>query len=361
MEIKLKQETLLKAINSTMRGIPLKSTMPILECVLLNVQNDEVHLIGNNTELGVEVFLREDDAEIIENGMVCLDAKTFLAIVSKLPNGDVTLKTEGEGVIIKCGRSKFNIAGKDGSEYPIMDITARDNEIKLSQETLKDVIRQTVFATAQNENNKLMTGELFSINGDKLKVIALDGHRIAIREITLDGMYEPVEVVIPAKTLQEISKLLSDGDISMFIADTQVAFSFDDVLVTSRTIDGTFFDVAKMMQSDFTTTIKVDRQEFMACVDRATLLIREIDRKPVIFTIGEALKAEITTQLGSMSEDIEIEATGSPLAIGLNPKFLNDVLRVLDENTVTMYFNDGAKPCYINGEGYSYLILPIRY
>lgn len=357
MEIKVSKDQLMSAINTCMRSVPTKTSMTILECILITVQDGEIHFTSNDMEMGAEYYL---DAEIISDGVVAVDAKTLSAIIAKMPAGDITLKTEDETtMLIKCGRSKFNIAIRDGWEFPKLDMVSRDKCITISQEMFKDAIRQTIFSASIADTNKLMTGLLVTFT-DKLKVVALDGHRIAIREYPIDYDGEPVEMIIPSKSLQELIKVLSEGDMNIYYTDSQVAFQFDQKLIETRLLDGKFYDIDKLTVKEFSTTVKVDRQELLACVDRATLLVKEIDRKPVMFTIGETLKAEIVTQLGSMDEEIEIEANGEVMHIALNPRFLMDVLRVLDETKVTLYLNDEKSPCYINGDGYSYCVLPIR-
>ena len=357
MELKITKEELTKTVNIASKGIANKNTMVILDCFLITAQEDEVRFTANSTELGVEVF---PEAEIIEDGSICVDSRMFSPIVSKLPDGDVTLKTDGENLIVKGGRAKFSLAIHDGSEFPAVDVVSRDTEIKLTQEELKDAIRQTVFCASVADTNKLMTGCLMSVEGDKLKITALDGHRIAIRELTLDKEYEPVKAVVPSKTLQELVKSLSEGDIDIYVTDSLISFSFGNCQFVSRLIQGDYFDVNRMLNFDFSSEVTVDRQELYDCMDRAILLVKEIDRKPVVFTIGDTLKADIATQLGSLDEEIEIKKTGENLVIGINPRFLNDVLRVLDEREITMSFNGSKAPCYIKGEDYLYLILPVQ-
>ena len=361
MELKIKQEELQNSINIALKAVPNRTTLSILECIMITAENDEVRFTASDTELGIETFL--PNAEIKEGGSLCVDAKTISAIVNKLPNGDVTLKSgENDTLTIRCGKSRFNIATKASDDFPSLDIVERKNGVTLEQETLKEIVRQTVFATSVSDNNRLMCGENIAIDGDKLKITALDGHRIAIREINLDKEYEPMSAVIPSKTLQEIIKLLSSGKIEIYFTDSMVSFHFDQTTVSSRLLEGEYFAVDKMITKDFSTTIKVDKQELYSCLDRAILLIKEMDRKPVIFTIGDTLKAEITTQLGSMDEEIEVEADGQTgWNIGINPRFINDVLRVLDEDKVSIYLNDSKSPCYINGDGYCFCILPVKF
>lgn len=164
----------------------------------------------------------------------------------------------------------------------------RSNSIVVSQFTLKEVIRQTIFSIADNDNNRLMTGELFEINGDELKVVSLDGHRISIRKIQLKDTYEPQKVVIPGKTLNEVSKILSgetEKDVSLFFTDNQVVFEFDQTTVVSRLIEGEYFRIDQMLSSDYETKVTINKRELLSCIDRATLLVKEGDKSRSLLTL----------------------------------------------------------------------------
>ena len=358
MEIKINKEELMKGVQSAIRAVPNKTTLPILECVLITAENDEIRVTGNDTQLGIEAYL---DGEITENGKIAIDAKMFAPVIQKLPDGMISLKTDGEEVAVKSGRTKFVLNYRDGDEFPYLDNVSRDRSITISCDTLKDAIRQTVFSTSMDSNNKMMTGELFEVNGNKMRIVALDGHRVATREIELDKEYGPIKVIIPGKALSEIFKIASDGDVAIFIDKMEAAFSFGSTLVTTRLIEGDYFNVDAMMAQGHTTSITVNRKELLDCADRSQLFIRETDRKPVIVTIDETMKIDIKSHLGSMSEEIEIEKDGEGLVIGLNPRFLTDVLKVLDEEKLTIDFKDKKSPCFIRGEGYAYMILPINF
>ena len=232
---------------------------------------------------------------------------------------------------------------------------------------MKEVIRQTIFSIADNDNNRLMTGELFEINGDELKVVSLDGHRISIRKIQLKDTYEPQKVVIPGKTLNEVSKILSgetEKDVSLFFTDNQVVFEFDQTTVVSRLIEGEYFRIDQMLSSDYETKVKVNKKEFLSCIDRATLLVKEGDKKPIIVNITDnGMELKINSALGSMNEEIDIQKQGKDLMIGFNPKFLIDALRVIDDEEVDLYMVNPKAPCFIKNveESYIYLILPVNF
>ena len=237
----------------------------------------------------------------------------------------------------------------------------------ISQFTLKEVVRQTIFSIADNENNKLMTGELFEIDNDTLKVVSLDGHRISIRKISLKNSYAKKKVVVPGKTLSEVSKIVSgdmDKDVNIFFTDKHILFEFNNTVVVSRLIEGEYFKIDQMLSSDYETKIKMNKKELLDCIDRATLLVKEGDKKPVIIDVRDgSMQLKMNSTVGSMDEDIDIEKEGKDLKIGFNPKFLIDALRVIEDEEILIYMVNPKAPCFIKDEkeNYIYMILPVNF
>lgn len=316
-------------------------------------------------ELGIETKV---EGNIIDKGIVALDAKIFSEIIRKLPDSDVTIETDSNlQTLITCEKAKFSISGKSGEDFSYLPYVEKNDFITLSQFTLKEVIRQTIFSIAANENNKMMTGELFEIEGSRLKVVSLDGHRISIRKIELKNEYPKKKVVVPGKTLTEISKILSGETEDMadiFFTDNHIVFEFNNTVVVSRLIEGEYFRIDQMLSSDYETKVEINKRELLDCIDRATLLVKEGDKKPIIIHIGdEAMELKINSQIGSMDEEIDIRKEGKDILIGFNPKFLIDALRVIDDETVTIYLVNPKAPCFIRDEeqSYIYLILPVNF
>ena len=199
MKIICSKANLLKGVNIVSKAVPTRTTMAILECILIDASAGEIKLTANDMEIGIETII---DGDIIERGIIALDAKIFSEIVRKLPDNDVTIETDATfKTVITCEKAKFNIIGKSGEDFSYIPVIPRNEPVVISQFTLKEVIRQTIFSIADNDNNKLMTGELFEINDNRLKVVSLDGHRISIRNIELKESYEHKKVVVPGKTL----------------------------------------------------------------------------------------------------------------------------------------------------------------
>ena len=310
MHIICDKSKLIEGMNIVMKAIPGKTTMMILECVVIEVKDNQIKLIA---------------------------------------------------------KAKFNIMAKATDEFPYLPNIVKDKNVNISQFTLKDIIRQTVFSISDNENAKVMTGELFEIHDSELKVVSLDGHRISIRKVKLNQSYDDVSVIIPGKTLIEISKIINGGmddDVSIFFTDKHVLFEFEDTIVLSRLIEGEYYKIDKMLSTDYETKVTVNKREMLECIDRSTLLLKESDKKPVIIDVqDDYMKFAMNSAIGSMDEDIDASKEGKDILIGFNPRFLMDALRVIDEDEITMYMINPKAPCFIRDqeETYIYLILPVNF
>ncbi len=365
MKLICSKSNLLHGVNIVSKAVPTRTTMAILECILIDASANEIKLTANDMELGIETKI---EGEITERGVIALDAKIFSEIVRKLPDSDVTIETDASfKTTITCEKAKFNIVGKSGDDFSYIPYIERNEPIVMSQFTLKEVIRQTIFSIADNDNNKLMTGELFEIEENDLKVVSLDGHRISIRNIELKDNYSHKKVVVPGKTLQEVSKILpgsAEDEVSIFLTDNHIVFEFENTTVVSRLIEGEYFKIEQMLSSDYETKVKINKRELLDCIDRATLLVKEGDKKPIIMNITDGtMELKINSFIGSMNEDIDIAKEGKDILIGFNPKFFIDALRVIDEEEITLYMVNPKAPCFIkDDEGtFIYLILPVNF
>ena len=212
-----------------------------------------------------------------------------------------------------------------------------------------------------------MTGELFDIQDNLLKVVSLDGHRVSIRTIELNESYNNIKLIVPGKTLNEISKILSgdiDKNVSIYYTKNHILFEFDETTVVSRLIEGEYFKIEQMISPNYDTKIRINKKEFLNCIDRSTLLVKEGDKKPIIINITDGtLNLRINSFIGSMDEDIDITKEGKDILIGFNPKFLIDALRVIDEEEINIYLVNPKAPCYIkdDDETYTYLVLPVNF
>ena len=365
MKIICSKSDLVKGVSIVAKAVPSKTTMPILECILIDATTDIIKFTANDMELGIQTEIKGD---IEERGMIAIDAKIFSEIVRKLPENDVTITTdENLQTTIVCEKAKFDISGKPGEEFSYLPAIEKEDSIEISQFTLKDVIRQTIFSISDSENNKMMTGELFEIKNNMLRVVSLDGHRISIRRINLKDDVNDNKLIVPGKTLIEVSKVLSgeaESMVDISYTKNHIVFEFDQTVVVSRLIEGEYFKIDQMLSNDYETKVRINKKELLNCIDRATLLVKEGDKKPIIININEdVMELKIKSMIGSMNEEIYINKEGKDLMIGFNPKFLLDALRNIDEEEVTLYLMNAKAPCFIKDEieSYIYLILPVNF
>lgn len=365
MKLVFSKSELNKAVSIVMKAVPAKTTMNILECILIDATTNVIKFTGNDMELGIETIV---EGEIIEKGKVAIEAKLFSEIVRKLPDSEVTITTDSNYTsLITCEKSKINIVGRSGEDFSYLPIIDKDKMITISQFNLKEIISQTIFSIAPSDNNKMMTGELFEVSNNVLKVVGLDGHRIAIRNINLEGRADDVKVVVPGKTLQEISKILStdaENMVNIYFTNNHILFEFDNTIVVSRLIEGEYFKINQMLSSDYETKIIINKKEFIDSIDRANLLLTESEKKPIIINITDgSLEINVNSSKGKFDEDIDIEKDGKDLMIGFNPKFLMDALRVIDDENVDIYLVNPKAPCFIRDkkQSYIYLILPVNF
>lgn len=365
MKIICNKSDLLKGVNIALRAVPVRTTMSVLECILIDATENEIKLTANDMELGIETKVKGD---ITERGKIAIDAKFLAEILRKLPDSEVAIETDANFVAtISCEKFVFTISGKDGDDFSYLPLVERDKSIVLSQFNLKEVIRQTIFSIGDNESNKIMTGELFEVEGDVLKVVSLDRYRVSIRNVKLNNTYDSIKVIVPGKTLNEISKILSgdaESDVVVYFAENHILFKFEDTMVVSRLIEGEYFKISQMLSKDYATKIKVNKKEFLDTIDSATIFVKEGNKKPVIFDIEDGtIKINIVSSIGKMNGEIDIEKEGNNVKIGFDPKFMIDALRVIDDETITLYFINSKAPCTIRDEenSYLYLILPVNY
>ena len=370
MKIGFKKQDLLNALNITSKAVAQRTTMSILECILIEANEDRVSFTANDMELGINTHISAERCNIIEGGRTAVEARLFIDIIRKISSDDSSdiVFTKRDSIVeISCDNSLFKIQERDADQFPALELISDEKYISVSQFTLKEVIKDTIFSISQNDSNKMMTGELFEVKGDNLKVVSLDGHRISIKNTKLRDSYESVSVIIPGKTLSEISKILpgdADKDVTICFSQSSVLFKFDDTIMISRLIDGEFFRIENMIRPDYETKVVINKKELLDSIERSTILVRESDKRPLIFNIEDSsLGLRMNTVIGSMDDKLLIRKEGKDLMIGFNPRFLLDALRVIDDEEVSLYMTNAKSPLIIRDseDNYIYLILPVNF
>lgn len=365
MHIRCQQEVLLNSVNTVLRAVSNRTTLPILECILIQTKNDQLVLVGNDLELGIESTLV---SEIMEPGYVALEAKIFSEIIRKLPNEEIEISVdENFMTTIRCHNSKFQIAGQSGDDFPELPKVEKLQGVTLPEPKLKDIIRQTLFSVAQEETRPILTGALMQLKDEGLNMVTVDGYRISYRHTTLSIENEDINVVVPGKTLGEISKILSNEDsslVTIYFTDKHVLFDLGSSTVVSRLLEGEFLKYEQSFASDYETKVLIDRRALLLSIERAALISREGKKNPIkIQLTSNQMIITSNTDLGTAREEITVSLQGKDLLIAFNPKYLIEALRAIEDDEVEIYFISSLAPCIIepvNGNDFKYLILPIR-
>ena len=366
MHIECNKNNLINAINIVLKAVPTRSTMDILSCILLIADRDGFRLIGNDLKLSIETT--NIDAEVFEKGAVALDAKIFSDIIRNLPTEYVTLKVDEKfNCTITSGKSLFNIKGLDGEQFPKPETLNRNiGETEISSAVLKNMIKQTIFSVAVEDNRPILTGELLKFDENQLHVVAIDGYRVSWRKAPVEYQ-NYTELVVPAKTLNEICRLLPDDDtkVKMVFSAMHIMFIIDKCTVVSRLLDGDYLNYENLFNSESPLVLTVHTQDLLTALSRATIIADDSKKTEITLTISDRfMNINANTSIGTLNEDVAINIeSGEDLVIRFNAKYLIDVLNAIDDEYVKLHFNTNKSPCIvtgITGDRFKYLVLPIN-
>jgi len=365
MHIVCSKENLISNINIVLKAVPVRTTLPILECILLSVTDDGFFMLGNDLEMAIETKYIE--AMIIEKGNIAVDAKRFSDIIRKLPDEDVIIKVEKDFTLyIKSGKTEFKISAQNPNEFPNLPTVEKNDKYTLPAKEFRNMIRQTIFSVATTEDKPALTGELIEIEDNTMNIVAVDSFRVSLRNFEMQEVKDASNIV-PAKTLSEISKLLpTDGDreVTIYFADTHALFELDDATVVSRLIDGEFLKYKPIFTDDYTTMFTVSRSELLGSLERSMLMSTDNKKTPVKLNIDkDILVITSTAETGKLYDELSINMEGKSLEIGFNPRYLIDAIKAIETDDIVLQFKTSLSPCIIKGADtdiYKYLILPLR-
>ena len=368
MKIICDKDKILKAINSVTKAVASKTTMPILEGILIQTNDKEVKLTTYDLEIGIEYVI---EAEVEEQGATVVNAIMFSEIIRKLPDTEIKIYLNDKNLlVIECEGSLYKLATMNPNEFPELPQISIENSIELEQNALKEMIRKTIFAVSTEENRPIFTGCLFEVVDNKLNLVAVDGFRLAWKSKYLQTKVNNFSAVIPGRTLNEINKIILDSfdPIQIGIAKNQALFEMENCKIVTRLLDGEFLNYSNVIPSMWDTRIRVNKSVMQNCFERVSLIssscIEKEKKYPVKVSIdiGKVI-ISCTNQTGDAKEEMYVSTEGKNLEAGFNPKYFLDAFRAIDDEEVFIDFGTSISPCIIrpvdNGD-YIYMILPIR-
>ena len=370
MKFSCEKALLQSMITIASRAVAPKSTIPALEGVLLEAEQ-ELNLTGYNLKTGIRGTI---SADIAEPGSIVLSARLFGDIIRRLPDDMVTLSTDDLMVNITCGMSEFNILGMDPSQFPELPAVEYQNSMILPQRILHSMITETIFAVSTNDSRPIHTGELFERNGEGLlTVVAVDGYRLALRRETtqLNVSETACQFVIPAPALNEVSKICGDTDETVEIVQgsRHIMFRLESEKITliTRRLEGEFLNYNQAIPSNNPIAVSVDRKKLISCIERWSLIITEQQTSPLRCTFGDGvLDIRTATAIGTAQDQCPMVGNGNGLEIGFNNKYILDALKAANAETLRISLNTPISPCIIQPEEgddqdqFLYMVLPVR-
>lgn len=364
MRFLVNREKLCEAVMNLSRAVSTKATFPVLEGIHMTATPDGLKMMAYNLEIGMTKTI---DIICAEEGSIVFKAKLLGDILRSMTDDTVSFEVNDRMVCkIKCGSAMFDIMGMPASDFPEMPTVDDCDSLSFPCEVLKDMVRQTVFATAQADAQKpILTGLLFDIEEDNVKVVGVDGYRLAVRKQMLN-LGKKMSFVISAKTIGEVVKIISENDenIEFFVGRRHVSMCVDGYSVVSRKIEGEFIDYKKIMPSSFSTTFKVNTKAISSTIERISLIINDQLKTPMRCKIeAEEIIFSCATALGRATDSYKTEISGETFEIGINNRFLLDALKNCDCEEVVMNFNGSFASVIIlppEGDDFVYMVMPMR-
>lgn len=361
MRIITNRNLLLESINIVQKAVPSKTTLPILEGILFVAKNGKLTLISTDLELGIETSINVD---VLEQGSLVVSSRIIGEIVRKLPDADVEIEKKENLIYIKSENSEFKVLGLSQEEFPQLPSIEKDRGISISNSMLKEMIRQTIFAVSTDEIRPILTGVLMEIRGKEVTMVALDGFRMAVKNIEILSD-ENIKAVIPGKTLTELGKILNDSEdtVNIFISKNQILFQTGETTIISRLLEGEFINYSQLIPEEYKIRIKLQTEKLLDACERAALFARD-SNNTIRFEINDdIMNIRSNSESGDVHEELKVIKEGEDIEIAFNPRYFIEALKAINNDEITIEFTTNVSPSIIkpvNDSGFLYLILPVR-
>lgn len=365
MKIICNSAELSEACQNVSRAASSKTAIPAIEGILISAKENSLTLTGYDLEMGITTSI---PARIEEEGNLVINAHMFSETLRKLPDSVVSIENDTRNIAtITCGDFQSTLIGISAEEYPELPSVTGGYPITVTQGVLKDMIRKTIFSAAVKDNSKVVhTGVKFEIEENHIRLIAVDGVRLAIRNENIEYSGESHFFVVPAKTLSEVVKLMNEDDenVTLSIGKRHIVFEVGSYNIISRLLDGEFLNYKAAIPSAAKTVVVVDTRSLIDSIDRTSLIITDKIKSPIKCVFDEnSIKISSITSLGTANDRIPASIEGEGCTIGFNNKYVLDALKVCDSDEIRIMLSGSVKPILIvpkQGDEFIFLILPVR-
>jgi len=372
MNFQINKDTLLNNLITAQKALSNKTPNPALQGIKLEVFSDHLVITTSNSDIAIKLVVKDPSLNVKSEGSVLIPGKYFIEIIRKLDGLKVTLSQVADNMLrIEADRSDITLNMMDIEDYPELEFSEKIKSIKINVRTLKTIIRQTAFATSSIENRPILTGVNFKIDGKTLKAIATDSYRLSQKQIEMEENYEPLNIIIPGRSLDELIKVLENNNevVELHFDHSKILFKYNNVLFQSRLLEGNYPETSKLVPTEFPIVIKFNKENLTTAIERASLLSsRDGNNSIVKLSLRQDNIVEITSnspEIGKVLEEVYPvdEIIGNPFKIAFSSKYIIEALKVFNSSEVSINFTGEIRPFVIKGEydeNMIQLILPVR-
>lgn len=365
MRITCQQQVLAKALNTVCKAVTSRTTIPILKGILIEtIDSNTLKLAASDLDLSIE---KKINVHVGQEGSVVVSSRLFTDIIRKLPNEEIEIDVIDNNVTIKCLSSEFTIIGQASDEFPNMSDIKDDNQLTIDKEIFKNMIKKTSFSASIDESRGIIIGVLIEIEKENINMVALDGFRMAVTRQKMKSEKNE-KIIVSARILNEIYKILLDDeinkDLSLIIDNKKAVIIFDDTIIIARLLEGDFINYKEIIPKSHKCCVKVNKDELLDSIERASLLAREGKNNLIRVTVEDnKMIINSRSEEGKVHEEVFIQREGEGLEIGFNSKYIIDILKVIEDEELIFEFNTNISPCLIKSiesDTFEYLVLPVR-
>ncbi len=352
-----------EAVLKVVKACSSKTTVPVMECIKLSAVNDSLTLSATDGEIAI---IKTIKAEIYEEGSICVPGRFFSDFIKKLEGVQITVSSDGRTMDIEYADSMSSMQVLSADDFPKIELDINANSFKIKTKDLKNFISSTSFCCATDDSRPILKGCQFVIEGDEVCVTSLDGFRLATVSGKVVSSTGNMEIICPARTLNEIDKMIPDTEeeTEVFVQQGMILVSSGNTILTSRLYGGDFIKKENIIAKSYITTVKVAKDVFKASVDRAAILVKNDRNSLIVLDItGDLIVVSSNSEMGRVNEPVKAEVSGKDLKIAMNSKFLTEAVHALDEEYITLSFNNSIQPFICQNDVNKdklYLILPVR-
>ncbi len=370
MKLKIKKEEILKGLQRIQGVVEKKNTMPILSNMLFTADDKGVEIVATDLEIGLRGHYA---ADVEKPGSVTVSAKKMYEIVRELPDDDIQIRVEdGNWVKIQSGRSQFKLVGLPKDEYPALPDVAEEGMIVIEGETLRDMIKKTLYSVGENDARYVLNGLFVHMTQTKaglnIRMVGTDGHRLSMIDRVVDAKHKEESIIIPKKAMMELRRLLEEdapkSELRLGFSKNHALFKRDGLVMVSKLIDGNYPNYLQVVPAKSTKKITVSKDIFTHAVKRVSILSKEKTNAVKLQLEKDRLILSTNNpEVGEATEELGVDYTGETISIGFNSRYLMDVLTAMDRQTIALELSDALSPCLITEEGdehYKCVVMPMR-